>query len=50
VMKESKVLHSEFLLEGRYGVLLKYCGGCGEDNVTNVKQQVYCICATLEDK
>jgi hypothetical protein len=44
VMEGSEVLHGKFSLEGRYGVLQKCCAGCGEDNVINVKQQVYRIC------
>jgi hypothetical protein len=38
-----KILHGEFPLEGRYGLLQKWCAGCSEDNVINIKQQVYCI-------
>jgi hypothetical protein len=49
-MEESEVLHDEFPLEGRYGVLEKCCARCDEDNVINVKQQVYHICAATEDE
>jgi hypothetical protein len=49
-MEGSEVLHGEFPLEGRYGVMQKCCAGCGEDNVINVKQHVYYICATPEDE
>jgi hypothetical protein len=38
MMEGSKILHDEFPLEGRYGLLQKCCAGCGEDNVINVKQ------------
>jgi hypothetical protein len=50
MMEGSQVLHGEFLLEGRYGMLQKCCPGCGEDNVINVKQQVCRICATQKDE
>jgi hypothetical protein len=50
MMEGLKILHGEFQLEGRYGLLQKCCAGCGEDNVINVNQQVYCICATPEDE
>jgi hypothetical protein len=43
-MEGPEILHGEFLLESRYGLLQKCCAGCGEDNVINVKQQVYRIC------
>jgi hypothetical protein len=39
-----------FSLEGRYGVLHEYCARCGEHNVINIKQQVYCIGAMVEDE
>jgi hypothetical protein len=48
MMEGLEILHGEFPLEGRYGLLQKWCTGCGEDNVINVKQQVYCICAMPE--
>jgi hypothetical protein len=44
-MEGPEILHGEFPLEGRYGVLQKYCAECGENNVINVKQQVYRIYA-----
>jgi hypothetical protein len=44
------VFHGVFPLEGRYGLLHKCFVECGEDNVINVKQQVYCICATSKDE
>jgi hypothetical protein len=50
MMEEPEVLHGEFPLEGRYGLLQKCCTGCGEDNAINVKQQVYCICDVPEDE
>jgi hypothetical protein len=40
MMEGSKVLHGQFPLESKYGLLQKCCGGCGEDDVINVKQQV----------
>jgi hypothetical protein len=49
MMEESEILHGEFLLEGRYGLLQKCYAGGGEDNVTNVKQQIYRICAAPKD-
>jgi hypothetical protein len=33
MIEELEILHSEFSLDGRYGLLQKYCGRCGEDNV-----------------
>jgi hypothetical protein len=42
-MKEPEILDGEFLLEGRSGLLQKCCARCGEDNVINIKQQVYRI-------
>jgi hypothetical protein len=50
MMEGSEVLHSEFPLKDIYGLLQKYCVGCGEDNVINAKQQVYRIYATPEDE
>jgi hypothetical protein len=50
IMEGSEILHGEFLLEGRYGLLQKCCARNGEDNVINVKQQVYHICAAPEDE
>jgi hypothetical protein len=50
MMEGLEILHGEFLLEGRYGLLQKCCAGCSEDNVINVKQQVYCICAAPKDE
>jgi hypothetical protein len=38
MMKGLEILHGEFSLEGRYGLLQKCCVGCSEDNVINVKQ------------
>jgi hypothetical protein len=35
-----EILHGEFPLEGRYGLMQKCCAGCGEGNVINIKQQV----------
>jgi hypothetical protein len=50
MMEGSKILHGQFPLEGGYGLLQKCYTGCGEDNVINVKQQVYRICATSKEK
>jgi hypothetical protein len=50
MMKGSKILHGEFLLEDRYGLLQKCYAGCGEDNVINIKQQVYRIHVTPKDE
>jgi hypothetical protein len=43
MMEGSDILHGEFPLEGRYGLLQKCCVGCGEDDVISIKQQVYHI-------
>jgi hypothetical protein len=37
VVKRAEVLHSEFLLKSRYGVLQECCARCGEHNVINIK-------------
>jgi hypothetical protein len=50
MVKGAEVLHSEFPLEGRYGVLQERCAGCGEHNVINIKKQVYRINAVAEDE
>jgi hypothetical protein len=51
VMEGCEVVHhGEFPLEGKYGVLQKCCAGYGEDNIINIEQQVYHICATLKDE
>jgi hypothetical protein len=50
IVKRVEVLHGEFLLEGRYGVLQERCATCGEHNVISIKQQVYHIGAVAEDK
>jgi hypothetical protein len=50
MMEWSEILLGEFLLEGRYGLLQKCCAGCGEDNIINIKQQVYRIYATPKDE
>jgi hypothetical protein len=50
MMEGSEVLHDEFPVEGRYGLLHKYYARCSEDNVINVKQQVCHICAMPEDE
>jgi hypothetical protein len=49
-MEGPKILHGEFLLEGRYSLLQKCCAGCDEDNVINVKQEAYRICAMPKDE
>jgi hypothetical protein len=50
MVKRAEVLHGEFPLEGRYGVMQEHCGRCGEHNVMNIKQQVYRINAMIEDE
>jgi hypothetical protein len=50
MVKRAEVLHGEFLLENRYGVLQERCAGCGEHNVINIKQQVYRIDAVMKDE
>jgi hypothetical protein len=50
MMEGLEILHGEFLLEGRYGTLQKCCVRGDKDNVINVKQQAYRICAALEDE
>jgi hypothetical protein len=36
-MKRAKILHGEFLFEGRYGVLQECCARYDEYNVINIK-------------
>jgi hypothetical protein len=50
VVKRAEVLHGEFPHEDRYGVLQEHCARCGEHNVINIKQQLYCIYAVVEDE
>jgi hypothetical protein len=50
MMKGPEILHGEFPLEGKYGLLQKCCAGYDEDNVINIKQQVYRICDVPKDK
>jgi hypothetical protein len=50
VVKRVEVLHGEFLLESRYGVLQGHCARCREHNVMNIKQQVYRISVVAEDE
>jgi hypothetical protein len=48
MMEGPKILHGEFSLEDRYGLLQKCYARCGEDNIINIKQQVYHICINKE--
>jgi hypothetical protein len=50
MMKRDEVLHDEFSLDGRYGVLQERCARCGEYNIINIKQQVYRIGIATEDE
>jgi hypothetical protein len=50
MVKRAEILHGTFLLESRYGVLQERCARCGEHNVINIKQQVYCIGVVAEDE
>jgi hypothetical protein len=43
MMEGPEILYGEFSLKGRYGLVQNCCAGCGEDNVINIKQQVYRI-------
>jgi hypothetical protein len=45
-----EILHDEFPLECKYGMLQKCCAGCNEDNIINIKQQVYRISVAPKDK
>jgi hypothetical protein len=49
MVKRVEVLHGEFPLESRCGVLQECCTICGEVNVINIKQQVYHVGAAVED-
>jgi hypothetical protein len=50
MVKRTEVLHDEFSLERKYGVLHEHCARYGEHNIINTKQQVYRIGATAEDE
>jgi hypothetical protein len=50
VAKRAEILHDEFSLEDRYDVLQERCARCDKNNVINIKQQVYHIDVTTEDK
>jgi hypothetical protein len=50
MVKRVEVLHGEFPLESRYGVLQEHCARCGEHNVINIKQQVYRVRTVAEDE
>jgi hypothetical protein len=50
IVKRVEVLHSEFPLGVRYGVLQDRCGRCGDHNIINIKQQVYRIGTMAEDE
>jgi hypothetical protein len=50
MMEGPEILHDEFPLECKYGMLQKCCAGCNEDNVINIKQQVYRISVAPKDK
>jgi hypothetical protein len=50
MVKRAKILHDEFPLEGRYGVLQKSCARCSEYKVIKIKKQVYFIDATAENE
>jgi hypothetical protein len=50
MVKRAEVLHGEFPLERRYGVLQERCARCGEHNVINIKQQVYRVGAVVENE
>jgi hypothetical protein len=45
MVKRAEVLHGEFPLKGRYGMLHERCARCGEHNI---KQQVYHIGVVVE--
>jgi hypothetical protein len=50
VVKMVEVLHGEFLLESKYGVLQERYARCDEHNVINIKQQIYSIGTAAEDE
>jgi hypothetical protein len=50
MMKRVEVLHGEFPLEDRYGVLQERCVRCDEHIVINIKQQVYHIGVAVKDE
>jgi hypothetical protein len=50
MVKRVEVLHDEFLLEGRYGMVQERCARFGEHNVINIKQQVYHINVVAKDE
>jgi hypothetical protein len=50
IVKRAEVIHDEFPLESRYGVLQERCARCGEHNVINIKQQVYRVGVMAKDE
>jgi hypothetical protein len=50
MVKRAEVLHGEFSLEDKYGVLQERYARCGEHNVINIKQQIYRIGVATEDE
>jgi hypothetical protein len=50
MVQRADVLHGEFPLKGRYGVLQERCARRGKYNVINIKQQIYLIGAAAEDE
>jgi hypothetical protein len=50
MVKRVKVFYDEFPLEGRYGVLEERCARCSENNIINIKKQVYHIGAAMKDE
>jgi len=43
VMKLTKILHGELVLESTDGPLQKSHGGSCEDNIINVQQEIDCV-------
>jgi hypothetical protein len=50
VMKWLEVLHSKLSLQGSDGVAQKLQTGRGQNNIMNIKEQIYHVWAVMEDE
>jgi uncharacterized protein YqgV (UPF0045/DUF77 family) len=50
VMKRLEVLHSKLPLQGSDGTAQKLRTGCGQNNIINIKEQIYHVWAATENE
>jgi hypothetical protein len=50
VMKLHEVLHSILPLQGSGGAAQKLRTGCGQNNIINIKEQIYHVWAATKDE